>query len=85
MTTTSYRFDLSRYGAMNLPKLHDEFRDEQDGWNLTSSMDSEIKQMEDRNKTALAINPLTEAKYVKTPKACQQALWMKQALIDYDI
>ncbi|GKC77080.1 retrovirus-related pol polyprotein from transposon TNT 1-94 [Tanacetum coccineum] len=26
-----------------------------------------------------------EAKYVSAGKACQQALWMKQALIDYDI
>nr|GEX15881.1 hypothetical protein [Tanacetum cinerariifolium] len=34
--------------------------------------------------TAIAIS-MTEAKYVSTRKACQQALWMKQALIDYDI
>ncbi|GJU98187.1 hypothetical protein Tco_1327458 [Tanacetum coccineum] len=27
----------------------------------------------------------TEAEYVSTGKACQQALWMNQALIDYDI
>ncbi|GKA96714.1 hypothetical protein Tco_0818809 [Tanacetum coccineum] len=27
----------------------------------------------------------TEAKYVSAGKACQQALWMKQALVDYDI
>ncbi|GKF74957.1 hypothetical protein Tco_0224401 [Tanacetum coccineum] len=27
----------------------------------------------------------TEAEYVSASKACQQALWMKQALIDYDI
>ncbi|GJX87279.1 retrovirus-related pol polyprotein from transposon TNT 1-94 [Tanacetum coccineum] len=27
----------------------------------------------------------TEAEYVFAKKACQQALWMKQALIDYDI
>ncbi|GJS65997.1 copia protein [Tanacetum coccineum] len=27
----------------------------------------------------------TEAEYVSAGKACQQALWMKQALIDYDI
>ncbi|GKA21188.1 hypothetical protein Tco_0701177 [Tanacetum coccineum] len=27
----------------------------------------------------------TKAKYVNVAKACQQALWMKQALIDYDI
>ncbi|GKA99227.1 pentatricopeptide repeat-containing protein [Tanacetum coccineum] len=27
----------------------------------------------------------TEAEYVSARKACQQALWMKQALIDYDV
>ncbi|GJR54777.1 hypothetical protein Tco_1405298 [Tanacetum coccineum] len=35
-------------------------------------------------QTALAIST-TEAKYVSAGKACQQALWMKQALIDYGI
>ncbi|GJR28641.1 retrovirus-related pol polyprotein from transposon TNT 1-94 [Tanacetum coccineum] len=37
-----------------------------------------------KKQTALAIST-TEAKYVSARKACQQALWMKQALIDYDI
>ncbi|GJS91293.1 retrovirus-related pol polyprotein from transposon TNT 1-94 [Tanacetum coccineum] len=36
-----------------------------------------------KKQTALAIST-TEAKYVSARKACQQALWMKQALIDYD-
>ncbi|GJT68034.1 retrovirus-related pol polyprotein from transposon TNT 1-94 [Tanacetum coccineum] len=35
-------------------------------------------------QTALAIST-TEAEYVSAEKACQQALWMKQALIDYDV
>nr|GEU81518.1 retrovirus-related Pol polyprotein from transposon TNT 1-94 [Tanacetum cinerariifolium] len=35
-------------------------------------------------QTALAISTI-EAKYVSAEKACQQALWMKQALIDYDV
>ncbi|GJT88415.1 copia protein [Tanacetum coccineum] len=35
-------------------------------------------------QTALAIST-TEAEYVSARKACQQALWMKQAFIDYDI
>ncbi|GJV83244.1 retrovirus-related pol polyprotein from transposon TNT 1-94 [Tanacetum coccineum] len=35
-------------------------------------------------QTALAIST-TQAKYVSAGKACQQALWMKQALIDYDV
>nr|GEZ06567.1 retrovirus-related Pol polyprotein from transposon TNT 1-94 [Tanacetum cinerariifolium] len=35
-------------------------------------------------QTALAIST-TKAEYIRAEKACQQALWMKQALIDYDI
>ncbi|GJS51150.1 hypothetical protein Tco_0624512 [Tanacetum coccineum] len=35
-------------------------------------------------QTALAIST-TEAEYVSAGKACQQALWMKQALVDYAI
>ncbi|GJT67483.1 hypothetical protein Tco_1018963 [Tanacetum coccineum] len=37
-----------------------------------------------KKQTALAISK-TEAEYVSVGKACQQALWMKQALIDYGI
>ncbi|GKD31384.1 hypothetical protein Tco_1242162 [Tanacetum coccineum] len=37
-----------------------------------------------KKQTTLAIST-TEAEYVSTRKACQQALWMKQALIDYDV
>ncbi|GKB35493.1 hypothetical protein Tco_0880435 [Tanacetum coccineum] len=37
-----------------------------------------------KKQTALAIST-TEAEYVFARKACQKALWMKQALIDYDI
>ncbi|GJR95952.1 retrovirus-related pol polyprotein from transposon TNT 1-94 [Tanacetum coccineum] len=37
-----------------------------------------------KKQTALAIST-TKAEYVSAGKACQQALWMKQALIDYDI
>nr|GEX59222.1 retrovirus-related Pol polyprotein from transposon TNT 1-94 [Tanacetum cinerariifolium] len=37
-----------------------------------------------KKQTALAIST-TEAEYVSNEKACQQALWMKQALIDYDV
>nr|GEY25341.1 hypothetical protein [Tanacetum cinerariifolium] len=37
-----------------------------------------------KKQTALAIFTM-EAEYVSAEKACQQALWMKQALIDYDI
>nr|GEV75602.1 copia protein [Tanacetum cinerariifolium] len=37
-----------------------------------------------KKQTALAISTI-EAKYVSAEKACQQALWMKQTLVDYDI
>ncbi|GJX13820.1 retrovirus-related pol polyprotein from transposon TNT 1-94 [Tanacetum coccineum] len=37
-----------------------------------------------KKQTALAIST-TEAEYVSAGEACQQALWMKQALIDYDV
>ncbi|GJT30429.1 retrovirus-related pol polyprotein from transposon TNT 1-94 [Tanacetum coccineum] len=37
-----------------------------------------------KKQTALAIS-ITEAEYVSARKACQQALWMKQALVDYGI
>ncbi|GJS09464.1 retrovirus-related pol polyprotein from transposon TNT 1-94 [Tanacetum coccineum] len=37
-----------------------------------------------KKQTALALST-TEAEYVSVGKACQQALWMKQALIDYDV
>ncbi|GJZ02070.1 hypothetical protein Tco_0520031 [Tanacetum coccineum] len=40
--------------------------------------------MEITSKT-LFLSPTTEAEYVSVGKACQQALCMKQALIDYDI
>ncbi|GJZ38528.1 retrovirus-related pol polyprotein from transposon TNT 1-94 [Tanacetum coccineum] len=37
-----------------------------------------------KKQTALAIST-TEAEYVSARKACQQVLWMKQVLIDYDV
>nr|GEV59830.1 copia protein [Tanacetum cinerariifolium] len=37
-----------------------------------------------KKQTALAIST-TEVEYVSVKKACQQALWMKQALVDYGI
>ncbi|GKE90557.1 hypothetical protein Tco_1571652 [Tanacetum coccineum] len=37
-----------------------------------------------KKQTALAIST-TKAEYVSAEKACQQALWMKQAFIDYGI
>nr|GFB55868.1 copia protein [Tanacetum cinerariifolium] len=43
-----------------------------------STTEAEYKQ------TDLAISTI-EAEYVSAEKACQQELWMKQALIDYDV
>ncbi|GJV15018.1 hypothetical protein Tco_1360341 [Tanacetum coccineum] len=37
-----------------------------------------------KKQTALAIST-TEAEYVSARKACQQVLWMKQALVVYDV
>ncbi|GJR91042.1 retrovirus-related pol polyprotein from transposon TNT 1-94 [Tanacetum coccineum] len=37
-----------------------------------------------KKQTALAIST-TKAEYVSAGKACQQALWMKQALVDYEV
>ncbi|GKE62039.1 hypothetical protein Tco_1512406, partial [Tanacetum coccineum] len=37
-----------------------------------------------KKQIALVIST-TEAEYVSTGKACQQELWMKQALVDYGI
>ncbi|GJY58950.1 copia protein, partial [Tanacetum coccineum] len=37
-----------------------------------------------KKQTSLAIST-TEAEYVSSGKACQQALWMKQALVDYGV
>ncbi|GKB10078.1 retrovirus-related pol polyprotein from transposon TNT 1-94 [Tanacetum coccineum] len=37
-----------------------------------------------KKQTALAIST-TEAEYVSAKKSCQQALWMKQALVDYEV
>nr|GEW19276.1 copia protein [Tanacetum cinerariifolium] len=37
-----------------------------------------------KKQTALAISTI-KAEYVRAGKACQQAIWMKQALVDYDV
>ncbi|GJU94029.1 hypothetical protein Tco_1318785 [Tanacetum coccineum] len=58
----------------------------------TFSVIADFAVLEDRDafrdkgmkQTALAIST-TEAEYVSARKACQQALWMKQALIDYNV
>ncbi|GKA52899.1 hypothetical protein Tco_0746214 [Tanacetum coccineum] len=54
---------------------------------MKTPMSTEMKLTKDEegeSQTALAIST-TEAEYVSAGKACQQALWMKQALVDYGI
>ncbi|GJW40924.1 retrovirus-related pol polyprotein from transposon TNT 1-94 [Tanacetum coccineum] len=46
--------------------------------------DDEADFVDSSKYRALAIST-TEAEYVSAEKACQEALWMKQALIDYEI
>ncbi|GKB68166.1 hypothetical protein Tco_0929578 [Tanacetum coccineum] len=46
--------------------------------------DDDLVEEEAIEQTALAIST-TEAKYVSVGKACQQELWMKQALVDCGI
>ncbi|GJR65554.1 hypothetical protein Tco_0011619 [Tanacetum coccineum] len=48
------------------------------------STKTKLTKDEEKKQTALAIFT-TEAEYVIARKACQQALWVKQALVDYGI
>ncbi|GKE24579.1 retrovirus-related pol polyprotein from transposon TNT 1-94 [Tanacetum coccineum] len=49
-----------------------------------TSIETVVYANSDHKQTALAISTI-DAEYVSAEKACQQALWMKQALIDYDV
>ncbi|GJV71574.1 retrovirus-related pol polyprotein from transposon TNT 1-94 [Tanacetum coccineum] len=70
-----YRLKKALYGLKQAPKAwYDKLKSCLSKHDYTM----EIKQ------TALAIST-TEAEYVSAGKACQQALWMKQALVDYGI
>ncbi|GKC28105.1 hypothetical protein Tco_1035399 [Tanacetum coccineum] len=51
---------------------------------VDNNVENEPIEADEATQTALAIFT-SEAEYVSARKACQQALWMKQALIDYDI
>ncbi|GJZ37435.1 retrovirus-related pol polyprotein from transposon TNT 1-94 [Tanacetum coccineum] len=79
--------DLDEEEAIKVTKkknLENDIKDE------TLEIDKIVNIKESRNhplenkQTALAIST-TEAEYVSAEKACQQALWIKQALIDYDV
>nr|GEV41165.1 retrovirus-related Pol polyprotein from transposon TNT 1-94 [Tanacetum cinerariifolium] len=82
-------FNQSKYIKEMLNKFGLE-----DSKSAKTSMSTEIKLSKDDDadsmdsieyqETNLAIS-ITIDEYVSSRKACQQALWMKQALIDYDI
>ncbi|GJW17442.1 ribonuclease H-like domain-containing protein [Tanacetum coccineum] len=70
-----YRLKKALYGLEQAPKAwYDRLKAFLVKHNYTMGM----------KKPALAIF-ITEAEYVSAGKACQQALWMKQALVDYGI
>ncbi|GJT89119.1 copia protein [Tanacetum coccineum] len=70
-----YRLKKALYGLKQAPKAwYDRLKSFLIKHDYTMGM----------KQTALAIST-TEAEYVSAEKACQQALWMKQALVDYGI
>ncbi|GKA24377.1 copia protein [Tanacetum coccineum] len=70
-----YRLEKALYGLKQAPEA---WYDRLKAFLIKHDYSMGMKQ------TALAIST-TEAKYVSAGKACQQALWMKQALIDYGV
>ncbi|GKB33219.1 copia protein [Tanacetum coccineum] len=70
-----YRLKKALYGLKQAPKA---WYDRLKAFLIKHDYSMGMKQ------TGLAIFT-TEAKYVSARKACQQALWMKQALIDYGV
>ncbi|GKA19828.1 hypothetical protein Tco_0699743 [Tanacetum coccineum] len=74
-------------GNLNQRTLRSQAQDKINFFCFLSTI--ELKNVRDAFKDeswqiALAIST-TEAEYVSTGKACQQVLWMKQALVDYGI
>ncbi|GJX24481.1 retrovirus-related pol polyprotein from transposon TNT 1-94 [Tanacetum coccineum] len=73
-----YKLKKALYGLKQAPKAwYDRLKAFLIKHNYSTGMFS-------KKQTALAIST-TEAEHVSTGKACQQALWMKQALIDYGV
>nr|GEU40121.1 hypothetical protein [Tanacetum cinerariifolium] len=65
--------------------MHDEFEIRlwyPKGSGIETIVYADSDHVGDYKQTTLAIST-TEAEYVSAEKACQQALWMKQALVDY--
>ncbi|GKA32281.1 copia protein [Tanacetum coccineum] len=69
-----YRLKKALYGLKQALKA----------WVFASLWDVALTSWFSKKQTALAIFT-TEAEYVSAGKACQQAIWMKQALVDYGV
>nr|GFA14668.1 retrovirus-related Pol polyprotein from transposon TNT 1-94 [Tanacetum cinerariifolium] len=79
--------------AMAVRNSRNSSKDEDDSGSWSDSNEDEEEKTKDKNylmakasneQTALSIST-TEAEYVSARKACQQALWMKQSLVDYGV
>ncbi|GKC66866.1 copia protein [Tanacetum coccineum] len=81
-----YRLNKALYGLKQAPKactMHLRLWYPK-GSGIETIVYSDYDHAGDYKQIALAIST-TEAEYVSAEKACQQALWMKQALVDYGI
>nr|GEW97498.1 copia protein [Tanacetum cinerariifolium] len=93
-----YKLKKALYGLKQVPKTWDRHRivvyadsdhagdyvDKKRTSGVCTFMECCLISWFSKKQIALAISTI-EAEYVSARKACQQALWMKQALIDYDI
>ncbi|GJY66075.1 hypothetical protein Tco_0468313 [Tanacetum coccineum] len=82
-------FDETPPPSKTSPLVNDDLDEEEaikitEKKKLENDIVDETLEIDEIKQTALAIST-TEAEYVSVGKACQQALWMKQALIDYDV
>nr|GEW35966.1 copia protein [Tanacetum cinerariifolium] len=81
MTVEEEAFEVSKTRPLG-DDLKDKSLENNEIINIIESKSHPLEML--LKQTALAIST-TEAEYVSARKACQQALWMKQALIDYGI
>ncbi|GJY35446.1 retrovirus-related pol polyprotein from transposon TNT 1-94 [Tanacetum coccineum] len=82
-----YKLKKALYGLKQAPKacpLAGDYIERKKHYCVCTFMGCCLTSWFAKKQTALAIST-TEAEYVSARKACQQALWMKQALIDYGI
>ncbi|GJX84199.1 hypothetical protein Tco_0334973 [Tanacetum coccineum] len=79
-----YRTRIRKLSLMPTPDHAGNYVDRKSTSGVYTVMRCCLKSWFAKKQTALAIS-MIESEYVSTRKACQQALWMKQALIDYDI